>query len=357
VLVASVGVVTYLLLFGELFVRVAEPQSLMPRYVTGTAWGVRGNIPGARYRHRTPEVDVEYRINAQGMRADRVYSMEKHAGACRIGLFGDSYFVGYELDLRDSIAEKLERGLGRAGYQVEVLNFAVSGFGTAEMLMTYRGYAKQFGLDVVLFQFQETDFDDNVRSGLYRLVGGELVKKRSTYMPAVGLQDFLMKVPLYTFVADNSHLYNLARQRVTLAAKRALADIRREEASDVAKVDSGPEARPQLNYAGRLTGALLVNAMTEVSRDNSAFYVVDIPAAIDSITFRSRLSGIPETDLKALRVISPLGLFTAKASAADRLYFRQGARHLTPRGARLLSEVIMASLQADSHIRSCGTAR
>ena len=57
----GVGLVLYTLLFAEGFVRVFDPQPLMPRYISGTDWGVRGNIPHARYWHHTPEIDVQYR--------------------------------------------------------------------------------------------------------------------------------------------------------------------------------------------------------------------------------------------------------------------------------------------------------
>src|SRR5262245_7700115 len=102
------GLAAYTALFAEAFVRVASPQPIMPRYITGTPWGVRGNIPNAHYWHHTPEVDVEYRINAQGMRADHDFPLAKEQGTCRIALLGDSQFVGYELALADTVASQVE---------------------------------------------------------------------------------------------------------------------------------------------------------------------------------------------------------------------------------------------------------
>src|SRR5262245_61865219 len=126
------GLAIYALVLAELCVRWMAPVPLMPRYVTGTAWGVRGNIPGAVYRHVTPEVNVEYRINSQGMRADREFSPAPDSQHCRIAMIGDSFFMGYELDLKDTIATQLEESLASQGQSAEVLNFSVSGFGTAE---------------------------------------------------------------------------------------------------------------------------------------------------------------------------------------------------------------------------------
>ena len=130
----------YSLVFAEAFIRVFHPRPLLPRYVTGTPWGIRGNIPHAHYWHQTPEVKVEYRINGEGMRADLEYSFEKPAGTCRIAVvFGDSFLVGYELDLNDTFTTQLEQRLRARDSMREVLNFSVSGFGTAEMLRANTG--------------------------------------------------------------------------------------------------------------------------------------------------------------------------------------------------------------------------
>jgi len=95
----AVALIAYTAILAEGYFRLLDPQPLMPRYVTGTPWGVRGNIPNARYWNHTPEVDVEYRINGQGLRADRDYPLQKPAGTCRVAVFGDSFFFGIELDL------------------------------------------------------------------------------------------------------------------------------------------------------------------------------------------------------------------------------------------------------------------
>ncbi len=129
----SIAGLVYALFFSELFLRYLSPQALVPRYVTAAPWGIRGNIANAVYRHHTPEVDVELRINPQGMRDNRIFPQIKPQGTCRIALFGDFYFMGFEAELEDSIAYQLEQNMRSAGFRVEVSNFAVSGFGNAEM--------------------------------------------------------------------------------------------------------------------------------------------------------------------------------------------------------------------------------
>ena len=37
-----IALLIYSVLFAEVFIRIFDPQAVMPRYITGTAWGVRG---------------------------------------------------------------------------------------------------------------------------------------------------------------------------------------------------------------------------------------------------------------------------------------------------------------------------
>ena len=237
----AAALVLYTLLFAEGFVRVFDPQPLMPRYITGTPWGVRGNIPNARYWHHTAEVDVEYRINSEGLRADRDYPKRKSPGTCRIGIFGDSFLFGLEVDLRDSFADRLERRLRELGFPVEVLNFSVGGFGTAEMLQTYEQFGRKFDLDVVLFSWDTSDLTDNVRSDLYRLKNGKLERANREYLPAVNIQDMLMRHRLYRFVADHSQLYTFVRDRLSLLLKMRLQSERKQSltAADLGEAEGG----------------------------------------------------------------------------------------------------------------------
>ena len=92
--VSIVGLLAYTLAFSEFFIRLFAPQPIMPRYVTATPWGVRGNVPGAQYWQSSPEVHVQIRINQLGIRDDREFAYKKPTGTCRLALFGDSVFVG-----------------------------------------------------------------------------------------------------------------------------------------------------------------------------------------------------------------------------------------------------------------------
>ena len=107
-------------------------QVKFPRHVVGAPWGLRFNQPGSVYRQESADVDVWFRIDEQGMRADRDFAYAKPPGVKRIVSLGDSSTIGYEVALEDTFSQVLARELGRRGQRVEVLNAGVSGFGTAE---------------------------------------------------------------------------------------------------------------------------------------------------------------------------------------------------------------------------------
>lgn len=340
------------LVVGEAFVRVAAPQPLMPRYVTGAPWGVRTNVAGAVYQHVTPDVRVTYRINRWGMRDDRDFSRTTPAGTCRIALFGDSYAVGYELPLKDTFGQQLEAALRAKGRNVEVLNFGVSGFGTAESLRTYEALGRQFNPDLVLMQWQVTDFDDNSRAGLYVLDHGELRAGASRYLPGVAAQDWLMRFRLYRMVADSSQFYNFLREQIGWQGKQFLAlwSKRQAGAADN-EVENGEYAISPAQ--AELSGALLMKARAEANADGSRFIVYDIPNRTPPTVFSSSYDLISAKVRKQLPAVSPLLAFRSAAAHGQHLFYSAGARHLTPLGAHLLTTELVRRIDTDGALEHC----
>jgi len=326
----------YALLLAEVCVRVLDPQPLMPRYVTGTPWGVRGNIPGAHYRHKTREVNVAYRINSQGMRADREFPEHPVAGLCRVGLIGDSYFVGYEVELEDTVASQLEKALQARGIATEVLNFSVSGFGTAEMLRTYEGQIRKFSPDMVLMQWHASDLDDNVRSGLYVLDGAGLRRGAQRYLPSVTLQDRLMKWTLYRLVADNSQLYSFVREWSATLVKNMLV-------AGNAAADSAPQPAVESTEAGArelLSARLLQESMKTIAKDGAGFLVVDIPEPKDRLLLKSAWTVLPANEVRDVPVLHAADALKPFLSPDTQLFYERGHFHLTPFASKTLAASI-----------------
>lgn len=360
-LLGFIGLAAYTLIFGEIFVRVADPQPLMPRYVTETPWGVRGNIPDAHYRQVTPEVTAEFRINGQGMRADHDFSFSKAAGTCRIALFGDSYFMGYEANLKDTFATRLEERLRTDHFNAEVLNFAVSGFGTAEMIRTYDSYGRRFAPDVVVFQWNSSDLSDNVRADLFELKGGSLKSTGKSYLPSIKIQDALMKSSIYRFVADNSQLYSFVRERTSGLVQRLLLVIEKPHFKTpgpvpMARVAQSESDRQPPSYSMLLSAALLRYAQQMAIKDGRDFLIVDIPDRISRTSFKSWVSEILTLEPN-LNVVSPLAVFKHLASPNTKLYYERGHFHLTPLAIDALVGIVAPRLEQSPGLRGCEANR
>jgi hypothetical protein len=103
-------------------------------------------------------------INSYGFR-DREWTVLKTPGTVRIALLGDSYIAGMEIPAEERLSELLERRLNldcAEGLHYEVMNFGVTGYGTAEELATLRHRALHFNPDVViLFFYNGNDLYNN----------------------------------------------------------------------------------------------------------------------------------------------------------------------------------------------------
>lgn len=114
------------------------------------------------------EGEAQVRINGAGFR-DKDRAVEKPPGSFRIAVLGDSYVEALQVDLDQTFPALLERLL--AGCEafgrkpVEVLNFGVSSYGTAQQLLTFRHFAKAYSPDLVLAAvFAGNDVRNNSRT-------------------------------------------------------------------------------------------------------------------------------------------------------------------------------------------------
>lgn len=351
--------VAYGLIFAEGFIRLLDPQSLMPRYITGTAWGVRGNIPNARYHHTTPETAVDFRINAQGMRSDRDAAIAKPPNTCRIELFGDSFFMGYELNIEDTFARRIEQLIQARGVNVEVLNLAVSGFSTAEMLRTYEKFGAQFEPDLVLFSWHSSDFAENGASNLYRIAGQTLEEDRATYLPSVQLQDRLMGYSLYRWLVNNSHLYSFARETASRLFKGLVATYQRllRPALDqpAAAAPKGSDSIGFLTtpYNTALSAALLEQARAEIAAHQAGFALVEIPFRLTNQILRSSANLLPPELWRTILRVNPTEPMQAVNTPSDPIYYKRGQGHFTPKGTDLLANVTIDALWDSQPFARC----
>lgn len=345
------------LLVAELAVRLIAPQVLYPRYVTASDFGIRVNVPNARYWHTSPEMRAEFRINSMGIRSDREYTYDKPEKTIRVVGLGDSFTQGYEVSVEESYLHLLEKGLRDKGWPAEVINLGVSGHSSAEELIMLENRGFRFEPDVVVVGYYQNDLDDNVRSGLYRLdEAGVLERAADSYLPAVGLRDRLYSFGLYRWLASHSHLLCLFREQVALWVKRQEVERNMREAAQGSE-DADEEGAREAALAARdkLGARILDEIKRQSAKRDVHFLILDIP---DHDLSESSLP------VKHFQVITSDDIVEArpalqKSGRRESLYRQRGHFHWTPQGhevgARLLTERIHGML-SETH-RPDGTRR
>lgn len=132
----------------------------MPDRATG--WSLR---PGAEGLVRNENKRGIYvRINSDGLR-DREHSIQKPAATLRIAVLGDSLCEATEVQLEKTFWAILEDKLSRcaSGRKVEVINFGVAGYSTAQELLMLRTKVWKYQPDIVLLAFTGSDVIENFR--------------------------------------------------------------------------------------------------------------------------------------------------------------------------------------------------
>ena len=108
------------------------------------------------------------RVNSAGLR-DREHRKQKPPNTIRIAVLGDSFSEAMHVPQEDTFWWLMERKLkdcpALAGKEVEVINFGVSGYGTAQELITLRQKVWDYQPDIVLLAFLTfNDIMDNSRA-------------------------------------------------------------------------------------------------------------------------------------------------------------------------------------------------
>jgi hypothetical protein len=118
------------------------------------------------------EGNAYVRINSHGFR-DHERKTEKPANVLRIAVLGDSYAEALQVPIEETFWSHLARELKQCESlgtrKVEVLNFGVSGFSTAQELLMFRHYAREYRPDIVLLSFLT---GNDVRDNSKRITGG-----------------------------------------------------------------------------------------------------------------------------------------------------------------------------------------
>ena len=278
------------LALGEAFVRVflRDEVALFPRYHEEATYGefsIRRLKPETTFWHTSVDGSWQFTVNSQGFRDKRDFSYDRDGIALRVIALGDSHTQGFEVRQDHTYAAVIEKYLDTRGLEAEVINAGVSGLGTAEEAVFLEHEAFKYDPDVVVLGFYANDFEDNIKSDLFRLRDDELTVHKTKHVPGATLLKLHNAIAPLRWLSENSYLYSLAMNTVWETAKSALLSRKQEEmATELAVATREANA-----YEKRLT-VRLVERIHRLSKDHgTVFIILDIPQAGEPGEFKSSI--------------------------------------------------------------------
>jgi lysophospholipase L1-like esterase len=327
-------------LIGEVVVRLVAPQPLQHVQLDDQIYFV--NRPLARFTYaRESEFSVDVTYNAWGFRGP-VPAPSPAPGVTRILLIGDSQTEGLQVRYNETYGSVLGRDLERLlpGRRFEIVNLAVSAYGTHQEVLTLRRYAARVQpCWVVLGFYPGNDLGDNMRLPLVAEDAGgvRLAEHRFSFTHRLWLG---AKV----WLASVSHLYTLSVWQIkALLSGSLLARAGVLEPASPAVEGSRPL---------RLTEQLLLIARRDTRSLGAQFVVLIIPERSQVLRpDASPPSG--EDDIERqfvswfnreemLHVEALPALRAARQRGESPFFQRDG--HLNPTGHRVVGETLARRL-------------
>ena len=191
-------------------------------------------------------------------------------------VLGDSHTQGFEVRQEATFSSVLGEQLRASGLDAEVLNTGISGFSTAEELMFLKHEGMKYHPDAVIVAFYGNDFEDNIKSGLYRLDAGKLIVQKTQHTPGVSAIRIMNAVPGFSWLSQNSYFFSLCVNTVWTIAKQALRTNAHDNIEYTARISSVDE------YQKNLTLALLKGMKDVSAAAHVPLIVVDIPEPTSS---------------------------------------------------------------------------
>lgn len=361
-----VGMSVGLLLGLELFCRLFAPQLLRGESLHGRHFsepdpllGMR-YVPGAVWRFRTPEYQVEYAINTEGFRDATVRQVRKPPGVLRVLLLGDSFTFGHGVAYDRTWPVLAESRLAHQGLRVDLVKAGIQGADTRSELVLLRRLAQRYDVDAVVVGFLINDLYSNL----------PYTQKPESNAPAPELTAFeRWKVSLIGSVR-RFHLLTLAQRIVTASDAGYIALY-------LTAPDRGNYVRVPLSAGPRrqvaVTDTLLMQMAAFCDSLSKPLIVFSMPqqfqvmfarhgrtdAGIDVRYYDRHFTQLAES--RGFDWVPALdALVTAERSSGQDMFYRLDG-HFTPGGAAVAAEVFLDKvmpriLAAATRLRRSSTA-
>ena len=227
-------------------------------------------------------------VNKDGLR-DREHTKTKPPNTLRVAVLGDSFTEAIHVPIEQTFWSKLERKLGncdavKGRKKVEVINFGVQGYGTAQQLMMLRKKVWDYSPDIVVLAFfigndvinnsPQLEYDHYRPFFVYDATGKLVPDMSFRDLPPIARNEravsFVDRMP--SFLVNNSRILQVIK-------KVDLDNKKRQLSGDFTALSSKNFNPPQdavWKDAWRVTEGLIVTMHDEVVQKKADFLVVTI---------------------------------------------------------------------------------
>ena len=229
--------------------------------------------------------------NREGFR-DRNHQLEKLAGTLRIAILGDSMSEALGVPRKQTYWSILEDRLANCrSTPVEVMNFSVSGYGTAQQLLTLRRNVLKYSPDLVLLAFftgndiwnNERALDGHEDRVYFVEQDGQLMLDDSNTRTTRFQLKKLWRGTLNSMI-NGSRLFQLIREFYNRMRNAARSDKKRVDMVFDPKSASYAIFKAPRTAAWRrawaTTDALLLAMHNEIAAAGAKFWIVNLPGPV-----------------------------------------------------------------------------
>jgi len=341
-----------------------------------TGWRLRPHAQG----WWTTENVSYVRLNSFGGH-DREYSLAKPPNTVRVAVLGDSMTAAVQVEIPQTFASVLQQRLAGCpafGQQnVEVMNFGVPGFGTAQELLQFRHYVRPYDPDIVILAFfTYNDVHNNHRalnpvaadSAPYfvlrdnQLVLDDSFRRRGSSYGWLRdrLADAVNRSRVAQLVAEGLIRHGLFR----LTRPREEA-IQERFGGDMGTLMHAAPKTPEMQEAWQVTEGVILQLAREVEQAGARFWLVTLlegtqglpPAERAREVERRRIEDLYYSDRRLERFATSHGLRVLNladqvaalpAHPGKPLTFGNGSGHYTPEGHLLIGTLIAGRICSPS---------
>lgn len=319
--------------------------TLFPRFHDSVRYGeftIRRYHPDLTFKHTSIDGQWQFQINNRGFRDADDYDYEKPAGVTRVLALGDSHTSGYEVRQEQTFAELIEDLLRAKGVDAQSLNAGVSGFSTAEELVFLENEGIKYDPDFVVVGFYANDFEDNIKSSLFRLEDGQLIIDDPEHTPGIRTHRLIASNFALRWLSQYSYFYSFAFNMAYELAKSAL--LSKEVARTQTEI-AIPTKEELGDYEQDLAVALLERMYRFCRERDVTLIVVDLPRVTgpnDPIQSSVPSEVQSQMDRLADVFLPSSDVFSEFSSDPTAMHVAHGHRHISEPGHAAVARAVAA---------------